>query len=101
MAGARGRDEEQAAPRIAGTRGGDGQAGRLVRVSLENDKALEAVKKQGLHMADMPGDETLKKYAVLGLAARKELAGKLFSKDLLDRVEGELAKLRARTAKKG
>ncbi|OGR93479.1 MAG: hypothetical protein A2V88_10225 [Elusimicrobia bacterium RBG_16_66_12] len=69
--------------------------------SVENDKALEAVRKQGLRVAEKPGDDILRRYAELGLAARKELAGKLFSKDLLDRVEDELAKLRARTAQKG
>jgi len=69
--------------------------------AVENDKALEVMKKQGIQMASMPGQDTLKTYAELGLSARKELAGKLFSKDLLDRVEGELAKLRARTPKKG
>ena len=69
--------------------------------AVENSKALEALKTQGLHMAAKPGQDTMKKYEELGLSARKELAGKLFSKDLLDRVEKELATLRARTAQKG
>jgi TRAP-type C4-dicarboxylate transport system substrate-binding protein len=68
--------------------------------NAENDKALEALKKQGLDLAADPGPATRKKYEDLGAAARKELAGKLFSAELLAKFEKELAALRARSAKK-
>ena len=68
--------------------------------NAENDKALEALKKQGLDFAQDPGPATRRKYEELGAAARKELAGKLFSVELLAKFEKELAALRARSAKK-
>jgi len=68
--------------------------------NVENDKALEALKKQGLDLAADPGPATRRKYEELGVGARKELAGKLFSADLLGKFEKELAALRARSAKK-
>lgn len=68
--------------------------------NAENDKALEALKKQGLELAADPGPETRRKYEELGASARKDLSGKLFSAALLGKFEKELAALRARTAKK-
>lgn len=68
--------------------------------NAENDKALEALKKQGLDLAADPGPATRRKYEELGAAARKELAGKLFSAELMGKFEKELAALRARSAKK-
>lgn len=66
----------------------------------ENDKALEALKKQGLDLAADPGAATRRKYEELGAGARRELVGKLFPADLLGKFEKELAALRARSAKK-
>lgn len=68
--------------------------------NAENDKALEALKKQGLDLAEDPGPATRRRYEELGAGARKELAGKLFSAELLGKFEKELAALRARSAKK-
>ncbi len=68
--------------------------------NIENDKALEALKKQGLDLAADPGPATRRRYEELGAGARKELAGKLFSAELLGKFEKELAALRARSAKK-
>ncbi len=82
----------------------DVSAKHLLRLNeltnAENDKALEALKKQGLDLAADPGPATRRKYEELGTAARKELAGKLFSAELLAKFEKELAALRARSAKK-
>jgi TRAP-type transport system periplasmic protein len=61
----------------------------------ENIEALEALKKQGLTLSAAPSKETLERYKQLGTQARAELAGKLYSKDLLDRVEKALAEFRA------
>lgn len=68
--------------------------------NAENDKALEALKKQGLDLAVDPGPATRGRYEALGAAARQELAGKLFSAELLGKFEKELAALRARSVKK-
>ncbi len=68
--------------------------------NAENDKALEALKKQGLDLAADPGPATRRKYEDLGASARKELVGKLFSAELLGKFEKELAALRARSVKK-
>ena len=68
--------------------------------NVENDKALEALKTQGLHLGADPGPATRRKYEELGKAARMELAGRLFSEELLAKFEKELAALRARSAKK-
>jgi TRAP-type C4-dicarboxylate transport system substrate-binding protein len=68
--------------------------------NAENDKALEALKKQGLSLAPDPGPATRRKYEELGKSARMELAGRLFSEELLAKFEKELAALRARSAKK-
>ena len=70
------------------------------QTNSENDKALGALKKQGLELAAEPGAEVRRKYEELGAGARKELAGKLFSVELLGKFEKELAALRARTIKK-
>lgn len=63
----------------------------------ENDKALEAMQKQGLLLAPRPGTDVLRRYEELGRSARRALTGKLFSPDLLGKVEKELDTLRART----
>ncbi len=68
--------------------------------NAENDKALEALKKQGLDLAADPGQAVRRKYEELGVGARKELSGKLFSAELVGKFEKELAALRARSAKK-
>jgi len=68
--------------------------------NAENDKALEALKKQGLDLAEDPGPATRRRYEELGTGARRELAGKLFSAELIGKFEKELAALRARSAKK-
>ncbi len=75
------------------------QIARLNRLTdAENDKALAALQKQGLTLGRKPGPAVMARYAALGRAARRKLAGRLFSQDLLDRVEKELAAYRARTA---
>lgn len=70
------------------------------QTNAENDKALEALQKQGLELAGEPGADVRRKFEELGVAARKELTGKMFPAELLAKVEKELAALRARTVKK-
>jgi TRAP-type C4-dicarboxylate transport system substrate-binding protein len=77
------------------------QVKRLNELSnAENDRALESLQKQGLTLAAKPGAETYKRYAELGRSARRDLVGRLYSAELLDRVEKELAAFRARKAEK-
>jgi TRAP-type transport system periplasmic protein len=77
------------------------QIGRLnALTAVENEKALKAMEKQGLTMDPMPGAATMRRYAELGREARGDLVGRLFSEDLLDRVEKELAGYRARASAK-
>jgi TRAP-type C4-dicarboxylate transport system substrate-binding protein len=68
--------------------------------NTENDKALDALRKQGLELAADPGPGVRRTYEELGTAARRELSGRLFSAGLMGKFEKELAALRARTAKK-
>ena len=61
----------------------------------ENEKALAALKAQGLTLAPMPGPDVLKQYEELGRRARRELSGRFFDPVLLEGVEKELDALRA------
>jgi TRAP-type C4-dicarboxylate transport system substrate-binding protein len=64
--------------------------------NVENDKALEALERQGLTLAPKPGADILRRYEELGRTARAELAGRLYDAKLLEAVEKELSSLRAR-----
>lgn len=68
--------------------------------NAENGKALETVVKQGLSLGARPGADVLARYEALGQSARKDLTGRLFSSELLGKVEKELAALRARKTTK-
>ncbi len=75
-------------------------AARIARLNeltdAENDKALETLRKQGLVLAPKPAPAVYARYEELGRAARRDLVGRLYPQSLLDRVEKELASLRAR-----
>ncbi len=63
---------------------------RLTKLSREeNRQAMEALQKQGLKLA-RPSAQALKEYEEAGRQARRALAGKLYSAELLDRVEKAL-----------
>ncbi len=62
----------------------------------ENAKALETLRHQGLTLAPKPGAAVYARYEELGRAARRDLVGRLYSQELLDQVEKELAAVRAR-----
>lgn len=59
----------------------------------ENERALETLKKEGLKLVD-PAPEARKEYEAVGRKARDSLVGRLYSKQLLERVEkaAELAR---------
>ena len=66
----------------------------------ENEKALESLQKQGLKVSGPASPETLKQYEELGRKARRELAGKLYPAELLDKVEKALEDQRRGKTKK-
>jgi len=77
-------------------------AGRhLRRLSLlsrqENEAALLALQKEGLSLSPKPTADTLRRYDELGRQARRQIAGKLYPPELLDRVEKALAEYRTGT----
>jgi len=68
--------------------------------NIENDRALESLKAQGLTLAPKPGPDVMRRYEELGRAARRELSGRLYDPKLLEQAEKELAALRARKTAK-
>jgi TRAP-type C4-dicarboxylate transport system substrate-binding protein len=66
----------------------------------ENEDALVALQKQGLILSAKPTPEVTKRYEELGRQARRELVGKLYPAELLDRVERALADRRAKSSGK-
>jgi TRAP-type C4-dicarboxylate transport system substrate-binding protein len=73
-------------------------ARHLKRLNLlsrqENEEALAALRKQGLALSAKATPEVMKRYEELGRLARRELVGKLYPAELLDRVEKALAERR-------
>ncbi|MEK7388936.1 MAG: TRAP transporter substrate-binding protein DctP [Elusimicrobiota bacterium] len=67
---------------------------------VENEKALDALKSQGLDLGSGASFDTLKTFEILGASARRGLAGRVFSQELLEKFEKELLVLRERTTKK-
>lgn len=67
----------------------------------KNRAALETLKKHGLTFTDPASEQVVAEFENAGRTARRKLIGRLYSKELLDRVEAALAKFRAnRLAKK-
>lgn len=60
----------------------------------ENAKSIETLKKNGIMVIDVDSRQTLDSYNEIGRKARRLLVGKLFSQDLLDRVERSLGDFR-------
>jgi len=71
------------------------------RTREENRKAIDVLKKQGLTLTDPASPDEYRKHEEAGVKARRELVGRLFSKELLERVEGALKDFRASSGKKG
>ncbi len=61
----------------------------------DNVKSLETMKQNGLTIVEPPSQKDLLEYEEIGRKARRFLVGKLFTEDLLNRVEKELADFRA------
>ncbi|MBI3550531.1 MAG: TRAP transporter substrate-binding protein DctP [Elusimicrobia bacterium] len=60
----------------------------------ENESALKTVAKEGLTLVEKPSPELLKQYEEIGVKARRDLAGKLYSAQLLERIEKSLVEFR-------
>lgn len=72
---------------------------RLVKASREdNQKALELMQRNGIQMVHVP-EENLPAFFEAAKQARQALVGKLYSQELLDRVENSLAEFRAKKAR--
>lgn len=67
---------------------------------VENDKALASLQAEGLTLAARPGADVYRRYETLGRSARRDLAGRLYPRALLDAVEKELTAFRARKTPK-
>lgn len=77
---------------------GDKHMGRLTLLGRrENVDAMKTLGKEGLSLADPAPEEVLKQYEEAGAKARRSLAGRLYSAELLDRMEKVLAGLRTGT----
>lgn len=61
---------------------------------LENAKSIETLKKNGITVIDPPSQQVLDSYDEIGKKARRLLVGKLFSEDLLNKVEKEVLEFR-------
>ncbi len=71
--------------------------GRLTADSRkENRASIEALKKNGVTLSAPPSKQQADEYMAVGERARKMLIGKLYSQDLLDRVEKSLQEYRSR-----
>jgi TRAP-type C4-dicarboxylate transport system substrate-binding protein len=63
----------------------------LVRIiHADNAKSIEAMKKNGLILTPQPDANEIKKFEKIGETVRKNLTGKLYSQELLDRVLSHL-----------
>jgi TRAP-type C4-dicarboxylate transport system substrate-binding protein len=78
-------------------RNGRSSMAQLTKKSREeNAQAIETLKKNGVQIIGGGTPAERKQYAQIGKNARTALAGSLYSKDLLDRVEKALADFRAK-----
>jgi TRAP-type C4-dicarboxylate transport system substrate-binding protein len=74
---------------------------KLTRLAREeNKKALEAVQKQGLKLTS-PDPSEITKYEEMGRQARRGLVGRMYSAELLDRVEKTVDEQRSSKSKHG
>ncbi len=64
----------------------------------DNAGALATLGKNGITLTEPPTEADRRAYGEIGRAARRMLVGKLFSQDLLDRVEAALAEHRRKAA---
>jgi TRAP-type C4-dicarboxylate transport system substrate-binding protein len=71
---------------------------KLTRLSRkENDEAIGTLQRNGVEIIEITDPALLRQYAEIWKKARESLAGVLYSRDLLDRVEGTLREYRQRT----
>jgi hypothetical protein len=67
----------------------------LTRLSrIDNQNAIETLKKNGVQVVPPPDQETLESYYSIGVSARNALVGKYYSKELLEKIESAVADFR-------
>jgi TRAP-type C4-dicarboxylate transport system substrate-binding protein len=67
----------------------------------ENARSIETLKKNGIVLTHPPSKEVLASFDDIGSRARRLLVGKLFTDDLLQKVESDIAAYRKSQAKSG
>jgi TRAP-type transport system periplasmic protein len=73
---------------------------KLVRLSRkDNAESIELMKKNGIQLVNVP-EANLKQFREAGEKARQNLVGKLYSQELLDKVENSLQQFRAQKTDK-
>ncbi len=71
---------------------------KLVQLSREdNAKSIELMKKNSIQVVHVP-EENYPQFEAAGKKARESLVGKLYTRELLDKVENALAEFRAKNA---
>ncbi len=79
---------------------GEKHFSKLTTLSREDNlKSIETLKKQGIEVV-APGAQSQTAFEAAGIKARQSLAGKLYTADLLDRIEKKLGLLRKAPAAK-
>ncbi len=75
---------------------------RLVELSREeNKRAIETLRKNGIIITEPPSKKVLSEYDEVGKRIRRELVGKVFSQDWLDKVERAVEEYRKSNQKVG
>ncbi|OGR84630.1 MAG: ABC transporter substrate-binding protein [Elusimicrobia bacterium RIFCSPLOWO2_01_FULL_54_10] len=65
----------------------------------ENIQAIEALKRNGIQVTSLQSPDDARKFEDMGRSARKALVGRLYSQDLLDKVEKSLQEFRSKPKK--
>jgi len=74
---------------------------KLTRLSRkENEEAIGTLRRNGVEIIEVDDPGLRERYAEIGKKARESLAGVLYSKELLDRVESTLREYRQRAAER-
>ena len=74
---------------------------RLTTLSREENKsAIETLRKNGIKIVSPQSDQEIAEYEALGVKARHMMEGRLYSQELLDKVENGLVNFRAKSKSK-
>jgi TRAP-type C4-dicarboxylate transport system substrate-binding protein len=75
---------------------------RLISLTRKaNGDSIKAMEKAGIALVDKPEDKDLKPFLKAGETVRNNLVGKLYSKELLEKINSSLHSFRAKQAEIG